>query len=219
MKKKMLIIGLTGQTGAGKSTVSRMFFDRGATVLNADLIAKETIEGSSQCLTDLALAFSTEMLTPEGTLNRKKLAEICFSDPAKLKQLGDITYPHIIRCIQGKIEEMRARGAELLVLDAPTLYESGLHRQCDRVIAVIADEETRMRRIIQRDSMTDEEARRRIDAQHKDTFYTERADYIIKNDDDVNTLRVSFLGVYGELEQALGGNEDTGALAELADGE
>lgn len=211
---QMLIVGLTGQTGAGKSTVRKMFADRGAQVLDADQIARGTIEGSSQCLADLVLEFSTEIITPDAALNRAKLAELCFSDPVKLKRLNDITYPHIIRNIEGKIEQMREQGAQLLVLDAPTLYESGLNKRCDKVAAVLAQEETRVRRIISRDGINEDTARLRVQAQHDDEFYTARADYIIQNDDDKNALRVAFLDLYGKLEQMMRGMPEAEAAPE-----
>lgn len=199
----MLIIGLTGQTGAGKSTVRKMFADRHVQVLDADQIARETIEGSSQCLADLVLEFSTAIITPDAALNREKLAEVCFSDPVKLKRLNDITYPHIIRNIEGKIERMREQSVEMLVIDAPTLYESGLNKRCACVVAVLAQEETRVRRVISRDGINEDAARLRVQAQHEDEFYTTRVDYIIRNDDDLNALRMAFLDLFGKLEQMM----------------
>lgn len=203
----LFIVGLTGQTGAGKTTISKFFSGRGATVLNADLIAKETMEGSIDCLADLVLEYSTEIITPDATLNRKKLAAICFSDKQKLNRLNEITYPHIIYAIRDRINQAIAYGERMLVLDAPTLYEAGLHKECDKVLAVLADEETRVRRIMERDRMTEEEARLRVKAQKKDSFYTERADYILKNDDDVEGLRLSFLDLFAQLERDAGYGE------------
>ena len=106
-----MIIGLTGQTGAGKSTLSGMFAGRGVPVINADAVARETMEHSRACLMDLVLEFSTEVIHPDATLNREKLAEICFSDRAKLKRLNEITYPYIIAAIMRKIEEISASAA------------------------------------------------------------------------------------------------------------
>ena len=107
---KTMIIGLTGQTGAGKSTLSGMFAERSVAVINADAVARDTMEHSKSCLMDLVLAFSTEVIHPDATLNREKLAEICFSDRKKLRRLNEVTYPYIIEAIAHKIEQARARG-------------------------------------------------------------------------------------------------------------
>lgn len=196
-----MIIGLTGQTGAGKSTLSGMFAERGVPVINADAVARETMEHSRACLMDLVLEFSTEVIHPDATLNREKLAEICFSDRARLKRLNEITYPYIIDAIARKIEEISASGAPMLLLDAPTLFESGLDKKCDWIVAVIADRETRLRRIIARDAMTEEAAERRVNAQNRDEFYTFRADDILTNDGDHDELRLAFMELYGRLEK------------------
>lgn len=199
-EQQTIIIGLTGQTGAGKSTVSRLFSGHGAAVVDADAVARDTIEGSTECLADLVLEFSTEIITPDATLNRKKLASICFSDKKKLSRLNAITYPHIIRAIEEKIQE-HLDDAPMLILDAPTLYEAGLDERCHRVVAVLADEQVRAGRIMERDNMTEDEAYTRINAQKRDSFYLDRADYILRNNDDLDALRQSFLELCEELEQ------------------
>lgn len=196
-----LIVGLTGQTGAGKSTVAHMFARRGVAVIDADEVARKTMESSKGCLMDLVIEFSTEVIHPDATLNREKLAKICFGNPHKLKRLNQIAYPYIVDAIEKHMSEICARGDEMLVLDAPTLYESGLDKQCDRVVAVIAEKETRIRRIIRRDNLAEEDARLRADAQNLDTFYTARADDIIKNNEDEQALQQSFADLYARLRR------------------
>ena len=222
-KHETMVIGLTGQTGAGKSTLREMFAERGVEVIDADVVARDTMEHSKQVLMELVLEFSTEVIHPDATLNRKRLAEICFGDKKKLRRLNEITYPYIIAAIMHKIEAARARGAGMVLLDAPTLFESGLDRRCHRVVAVLADRETRMRRIIERDGLTTEEAERRINAQHDDAFYQARADDILTNDEDLDFLRLSFLELFSRLEQlALAGGlrerGETGAPSGAAEG-
>lgn len=196
-----IVIGLTGQTGAGKSTLSRMFFDKGIMIIDADSVARETMESSKTVLMDLVIEFSTEVINPDATLNREKLAQVCFSDKKKLKRLNEITYPHIIRAIMRKINTARAEHKPIVLLDAPTLFESGLDEQCDRVIAVIAGRDVRLRRIIRRDTITEEAALRRINAQPDDRFYVTRADDIVNNDDNFESLRLAFNEIYEKLEQ------------------
>lgn len=208
--KKTIVVGLTGQTGAGKSTLSKLFAERGVEIIDADKIARVTIETSSGCLSDLVLEFSTEVIHPDATLNREKLAAICFGDKAKLKRLNEITFPYIIAAIVRKLVDAGRRGVPLVVLDAPTLYESGLDKRCDRVIAVVAEEETRVARIIARDDMSEEAARLRVGAQNPDAFYTARADYILTNNEDADALRFGFLEVYGKLEKLAAGEVPEG---------
>lgn len=196
-----MVVGLTGQTGAGKSTISRMFAARGVEIIDADKVARVTMENSPSCLSDLVLEFSTEVIHPDATLNREKLAKICFSDKKKLKRLNDITFPYIFEAIVRKLEDAVDRGVPMVVLDAPTLFEAGLGKRCDRVAAVIAQLETRVARIVARDSMTDEAARRRVNAQNDDAFYTSRADYVLTNNDDLDGLRYSFDKLFVELER------------------
>ena len=193
-------MGLTGQTGAGKSTLSRMFADRGAAVIDADQVARETME-HKLVLADLVLAFSTEVINPDATLNRKRLAQICFGDRQKLRRLNEVVYPYIVREIEDRIDRAAKAGARMVQQDAPTLNDSGLDKRCDRVVAVLADREVRRQRILQRDRLTPEEADLRINAQHDDGFYRSRADDILVNDGDQDSLRLAFLEVYDRLER------------------
>lgn len=195
-----IVIGLTGQTGAGKSTLSRMFFDKGVMIIDADSVARDTMENSKTVLMDLVIEFSTEVINPDATLNREQLAKVCFSDKKKLKRLNEITYPHIIRAIMRKINTARAERCPIVLLDAPTLFESGLDEQCDRVIAVVAGRDARLRRILRRDTITEEAALLRINAQPDDQFYVSRADDIVDNDDNFETLRLAFNELFGKLE-------------------
>ena len=196
-----MVIGLTGQTGAGKSTLSQMFADRGVAVINADLVARETMEHSNACLSDLVLEFSTEVIHPDATLNREKLAEICFSDRKKLKRLNEITFPYIIDAIVRKLEQEKQKGSEMVVLDAPTLFESGLDARCDWVVAVIADAANRLARIIARDTMTTEAAQRRVNAQNSDAFYITRADDVLHNDEGLEELKADFSDLFSKLRE------------------
>ncbi|MBE6907908.1 MAG: dephospho-CoA kinase [Ruminococcaceae bacterium] len=203
------VVGLTGQSGAGKSTLSRMFADHGYEVINADAVAREAMETSNLCLSDLVLEFSTEVIHPDATLNREKLAAICFGDKSKLRRLNEITFPYIIEAITHKLKDAEKRGVPFLVLDAPTLFESGLDKECDLVVAVIAREETRMARIISRDHMTEEAAARRIKAQNGDDFYSSRADEVLYNDEDVDALRLAFIELCERLEKGPPGRRET----------
>ena len=201
MNDKTVVLGLTGQTGAGKSTVGEMLRLRGAAWVDADVIAHDVTDNEKVCLADLALEFTIDILNVDGTLNRKKLGEIVFHDKAKLRRLNEIVFPYIIRAIQAAIDGLRAEGQELIVLDAPTLFESGCDRFCDAVISVVAKEELRLERIISRDGLTREEAEARIRAQHKESWYVRRSDFVLENNGSEEELRLALSEVLVRVRQ------------------
>lgn len=182
------IVGLTGQTGAGKTTVSNTLRERGVPVVDADILARDVVNNSKICLGDLVLAFGCDIIDHNGELNRKRLSAVVFGDKAKLKRLNAITFPHIIQRIEEAVSGYRAQNVPLLVLDAPTLYEAGADRMCGSVIAVIAPQEERLHRIMQRDGLSDQEALARIRAQHTDEFFHAHADFVVENTGTVQDL-------------------------------
>lgn len=200
MKQNTVVIGLTGQTGAGKSTVGESLLRRGAAWVDADLIAHDVADNEKVCLADLALEFTIDILNVDGTLNRKKLADIVFHDKAKLHRLNEIIFPYIIRAIEAELARLRAEGHHYIVLDAPTLFESGCDRYCDVIISVVADEQLRLQRILGRDGLTHEEAEARIQAQHRESYYVRRSDFVIENNDTVDTLCLKVAEVMSRIE-------------------
>lgn len=189
-EKKGLIIGLTGQTGAGKSLVSTMLSDRGYSVIDADIVARQVVTHGSKCLLDLAVEFGIEILEAEGTLNRRKLGDMVFHDKHKRQRLNQITFPYIQEEIFAQTEKKINAGEPVVFLDAPTLFESGANAYCNKICSVIAPLETRLIRITHRDKITNEDALARINAQHDDEYYTSRSDFVIHNDGDLSDLRV-----------------------------
>lgn len=177
----MKVIGLTGQTGAGKTTASDALRAGGLPVIDCDLLAREVVNNSKSCLGDLVLAFGCDIIDHNGELNRRKLAAAVFGDRKKLRRLNAITFPHIVRRIEEEIERYQKGGAGALVLDAPTLYEAKADKLCDAVVAVIAPEQQRLQRIITRDGLSEQEALNRIHSQHDDAFFRTRAGYLVEN--------------------------------------
>ncbi len=201
--KEIHVVGLTGQTGAGKSTVSRLFRARGIEVIDCDQVSRDVVANEKRCLADLALEFSIAILNMDGTLNRKKLAALVFGNPQKLSKLNELIFPHIRTEINERIAALQKQGAELVVLDAPTLFESGADADCELVISVLALEAQRLNRIVVRDHLTDEEARRRIASQHDDAFYASRSQLVIMNDGDPQLLHIKTIETIDLLERAL----------------
>ncbi len=197
------VLGLTGPTGAGKSTVRDILSQRGFPVIDADKVARNVISGSEKCLMDLALSFSVSILNHDGTLNRQKLADIVFADKNKLKQLNKITFPHIRAEISRIISEETGKNESLVILDAPTLFESGCDKMCSGVLTVTASEKDRLNRILLRDRLSDKQARLRINAQHSEEFYTKRANYVIINDGDIDELKIKTFEVLDRIERGL----------------
>ena len=178
----VMVVGLTGQTGAGKSTVSRLFAESGFCVIDADQIARAVVHKGSRCLLELTECFS-DILLPNGELNRKALAKQAFQNKKNLELMNSIMYPYIMGEILRQIHHHSRMGQKLILLDAPTLFESRADDFCELIISVTA-------RILQRDSITEEAAQARMDAQLPEQFFVEHSDFIIKNNKDCRNLEV-----------------------------
>ena len=195
----MLVIGLTGPTGAGKGAVATIFEEYGIPVINADRVYHELITPPSSCLQELVEAFGKEILLPDGSLNRRTLAGIVFSDPAAREQLNTITHRYVMEEIKTRMERLRREGVPVAALDAPQLFEAGAHQACGAVISVLADRQTRLERIIRRDGITPEGAMRRILAQKSDEFFKTHSDYIIENSGNIELLAPQIHRILAEL--------------------
>lgn len=210
---KNIVLGLTGQTGAGKSTLCQYLQQKGCAVIDADQVARNVVEKGSACIADIVLEFGVEYLTMDGNLNRRKLAESVFTDKAKLKKLNDIMFPYIINMICEKIEQAKEADGGIILLDAPTLFESGCDKFCDRVVSVIASQDVRCHRIIERDGLSEEEAMHRITAQHNDAFYVERSWTVVQNNGDVSDLQQQADGLISRLEYIMEHGEEAAEIA------
>ncbi len=178
----MRVIGLTGGLGSGKSTVARMLADRGAVVLDADVIAREVVEPSTEGYREVVDAFGEAVVAPDGTLDRPALAREVFADPAKRRVLEGIIHPRVGMRIAERLSELSSTDA-LVVLDIPLLAESrsGTASAAERIVVVTAPEETRLQRVVDR-GMDAEDARARMAAQADDDERRAIADHEIAND-------------------------------------
>ena len=178
----MRIIGLTGPSGAGKSRVCEYFKSIGVPVINADEVYHGLLVPPSLCLDALGNAFGKEIFNECGELSRKKLSEIVFSDKEKLELLNKTVLGFVLDRIREMIIELENNGKRAVIVDAPTLIESGFHKECGTVISVLCPACVRIKRIMERDSLDLSAAEARTKAQKPDEFYISHSDEIIIND-------------------------------------
>lgn len=183
----MRVVGLTGPTGSGKTSVSAVWARRGAKIINCDRVARQ-IHRDPGVLHALATVFGGDILTG-GSLNRALLAARAFSTPENHERLNQIMLPPIIdRTLELLREAQEEEGCEVVVLDAPTLFESGLDALCDITVALEAPRDTRADRISRRDHLSPGEVERRMKVQHDADYYRALADVVLENDGDLAAL-------------------------------
>lgn len=184
------ILGLTGPSGAGKGVVAQRLRDvHGFAWIDTDQVYHTLTSTPSPCLDELAAAFGAGVIH-DGALDRKALAAIVFAPDAKdkLELLNRITHKHVLAVTAQNVREAELDGARGAIIDAPLLFESGADAMCTQTVAVIADKETRTKRIMIRDNLSIEQAQARLDAQKPDTYYCEKADFIIENCGDLQAV-------------------------------
>lgn len=199
----MIKVGLTGPTGAGKGEVGKLFARNGITCIDTDKISRKVCEKGKPCLIELARNFGDAIINDDGTLNRKKLADIVFLAEDKKDRtalLNKITHKYIIAEIMTQLNTCEERVEPCAVIDAPLLFEAGLEDDCDYIIAVLADTETRIQRIIKRDNITRELACERVSTQKSDKFFIDNCDRIIYNNGDEHALEAIVLPIIEKLK-------------------
>lgn len=177
----MLIIGLTGKTGAGKSTVALKLKEKGCYIIDGDIIARQITEKGSDVLPLLQKAFGEDILDENGCLIRQKLAQKAFSSKENTELLNSITHPEINRRCEKEIDLAESQGYKTAIIDAAALLEGDCKNLCQKIAVVTAPENIRLERILARDFITNEQAMTRINAQKDDEYYFSQADIIIRN--------------------------------------
>lgn len=182
------ILGVTGPSGSGKSLLCEHLRQLGVSVIDADEVYHGMLLPPSPCLDALRNAFGEGILQKDGTLDRKALSEIVFHDEEALTLLNKTVLGFVLDEIRGMIADLEAEGRPSVVIDGPTLIESGFHRECDAVLSVLSDESSRVKRIVERDHLSDEKAEARIHAQKDDGFYRAHSDYVLTNDGETTAF-------------------------------
>jgi dephospho-CoA kinase len=175
----MLIIGITGGTGAGKTSALDSLEQLGALALDCDAIYHELLSDNKEMISELGAGF--EGVLSEGIIDRKKLAEIVFADASALDKLNKITHKYVSQEIKKRVNQWELQGGEIVAIDAIALIESGASKECDIVVGITAPKEMRMNRIIARDEIPASQAEFRANAQKPDSFYEENCDHILHN--------------------------------------
>lgn len=187
------VIGLTGPTGAGKSSVTAVAESLGFKVVDCDRFARVAVEKGSDGLKDVVQVFGGEILNPDGTLNRAALAKAAFATPQNTELLNKTLLPHIVKLINAEINQPR------VLLDAPTLFESGADSLCNEIVVVLCDEKTRKKRIMERDGIDESAADLRIKAGKSDEFYVEKSHNIVYNDCELSVFNLKIQKLLNKL--------------------
>ena len=203
----MIVVGLCGGSGSGKGEVSAVFRKKGYPTIDTDAVYHGLTSSASECLDELVSTFGGGILK-DGALNRRALADIVFSTGGSgesLAVLNAIAHKHVLARTRSLLSDYSDKGVLLAVVDAPLLFESGFDRECDVTVAVLADRDIRIKRIMTRDNITCAEAARRIDAQHTDEWLTEHADVTITNNGSTEELTSAVSQTIEDIIERLGG--------------
>ena len=186
---RMLVIGITGGIGTGKSEAARYMASLGAALIDADVVGHEAYKPHAEAWRRVVEAFGEGILQASGEIDRRSLGAIVFSDPEQLKKLNGIMHPLMARMVQERIEALEAEGAEVAVVEAALLYEAGWDSLVKEVWVTDSSEEEVIGRLSRRNGMSEEEARRRLASQMSRPERLSRADIVIDNSGDVAAMR------------------------------
>ena len=177
----MLLVGLTGNIGSGKSTVAQLLSERGATIIDADVLARRAVELGTSAYAAIVERWGTSILAPDGLVDRTALRRIVFSEPQELEQLNSIVHPEVERMRAALVELARQRGDRLVVCDIPLLFERRMTDDFDRIVLVDAPRPVRLERLVRERGLRETEAMDMIVAQMPAELKRARADFVIDN--------------------------------------
>jgi dephospho-CoA kinase len=195
----MLLVGLTGNIASGKSTVSGMLASRGATIIDADALARDAVAVGSAGHRAIVERWGDDVLTPDGGLDRAALRQLVFQEPDELEALNAIVHPEVSRLREQLVNEARERGDDILVCDIPLLFERRLVDDFDRIVLVDAPRPLRLERLTRDRGLSHTEAMNMIAAQMPAELKRARADFVIVNDADLATLEERVVDVWRAL--------------------
>jgi dephospho-CoA kinase len=196
----MLLVGLTGGIGAGKSTVATMLQRRGATVIDADELARRAVRKETPAFVRIVETFGDDVVAPDGELDRAALAAIVFADPERRRELERITHPEVARLLQAELEPLRATDG-VVVYASPLMVESGMNDGVDVLVVVAAPVEEQLRRVDAQRGLSERDARARVAAQASDEERAAVADVILDNGGTLEELDAQVDRLWRDLER------------------
>lgn len=183
-----MIIGLTGSIATGKSTVAKRLKELGLPIVDADEVARQVVEPGSETLAAIHAAFGDDALLPDGSMNREAIGRHIFGDSQKREQLNSIIHPAIRQEMLRQRDHHIASGASIVIMDIPLLFESKLQHFVNRILVVGTSETTQLKRLMERNSLSEEEARQRIQSQIAVQQKMDQADDVLVNEGTVEEL-------------------------------
>ena len=198
----MLKIAITGGAGSGKSVVARMFQELGAAVLDADEVAHAVVAVGAPAWVELRQAFGPEFFLEDGSLNRPAMARLVFADPEARRRLNAIVHPYVAKEIRERLESLERRGAKLVLVEVPLLFEAGLQGGYDKVIVVDVDPGEQRQRLQTRDQRSAGEIEGIIAAQMPLKEKAARADYVVDNRGPLGETRAQVEKIWRDLQKA-----------------
>ncbi len=199
----MLRIGITGGLGSGKTTIARFFGDQGAQVFDADLEAKLILLRHEPARQTVIEAFGEAVVNEAGEIDFERLAAYAFATLERQRRLNDIIHPEVILAAEREMAAASRRGVAMFVLDAPLLFEARLEQYLDYTLAVVADEELRVKRALAGGILTEEDIRKRMRLQLSDEERAARADFVILNNGTLDELHEQLQAIYDDLGRSL----------------
>jgi dephospho-CoA kinase len=195
------VVGLTGNIGSGKSTVAQRFAALGATVIDADILARQAVEAGTPALKRIADRWGSTVLAPDGLLDRAALRRRVFHDPAELEELNRIVHPAVNQLRTDQIAAAHARGDRLVICDIPLLFERRLAEEFDRIVLVDASRPVRLERLVRDRGLLETEALDMITAQMPAELKRARADVVIENSGSLASLDARVAEVWADLSR------------------
>lgn len=183
----MLVFGITGGSGSGKSSASERFRENGIYVIDADKTAREVVRQGEPCLEELVKELGSEILNDDGSLNRRKTGEIVFSDKKKLDILNRVTHKYIQKALEDQLNKI---DTDIAAVDGAVIIGSPVEKMCSFLVSVMADKEIRVKRIMARDDISREAALKRIESQPSDEFYIANSRYLLYNNISKENLNI-----------------------------
>lgn len=189
------IVGITGNSGSGKSQISKFMSELGVITIDLDEVAKDAVDSDIDCLNKLRVYFGDDIFDNNGLLIRGNLARKAFKTKQNTEKLNDITHKVMIKRLKYIIDEYKKKNIDIIVIDAAILFESGIYKECDIIITAVCPYDISIERIMLRDSIDLELAKMRLNAQTGKEKYINKSDYIIDTNIPIDELRIKIYNI------------------------